>query len=432
MSINVDRIELENNESWWNPSIDRVANISFAEAADNVRDLFLESIRLHMRSDVPLGCALSGGIDSSSIACAIRYLYPNKNINTFSYLADTAQLNEKKWIDLVCNHINATPHFIKPNAGDIIYDLDYLIRCQGEPFGSTSIYAQYLLFKKVKEVGVVTTLDGQGADEILGGYLGYPAQKLQSLILNKKYNSIIPFLKGWSEQTGLKKRVALQYYINYVTNPSLNSKLRRLTEYSNYLPWLNYSEFDVVHEKEQHAKVLSEQRRPLVSSLRSALRGATGLTHLLRHADRNSMASSIESRVPFLDTQFTEYMLSLPEEYLVSDRGVSKYIFRIAMKGIVPPEILNRKDKIGFETPQNKFLDELMGEENDILEIAREIRFIDTDEVKKSFTKAVNLSNKRSNRQWRLINFIKWYQHSELIAKRLISVEPEGIGNNKV
>ena len=79
------------------------------------------------------------------------------------------------------------------------------------------------------------------------------------------------------------------------------------------------------------------------------------------------------------------------------------------MKGIVPPEILNRKDKIGFETPQNKFLDELMGEENDILEIAREIRFIDTDEVKKSFTKAVNLSNKRSNRQWRLINFIKWY-----------------------
>ena len=74
----------------------------------------------------------------------------------------------------------------------------------------------------------------------------------------------------------------------------------------------------------------------------------------------------------FLDTQFTEYMLSLPEEYLVSDRGVSKYIFRIAMKGIIPPEIPNRKDKIGFETPQNKFLDELMGEENDILEIARE------------------------------------------------------------
>ena len=120
------------------------------------------------------------------------------------------------------------------------------------------------------------------------------------------------------------------------------------------------------------------------------------------------MNFSIESRVPFLDTKFVEYMLSLPEEYLVSDRGQSKYVFRHAMKDIVPSEILNRKDKIGFEMPQKQWLYELSSHKKSLLETASAFSFFDIDKMKPLFLNNSPLSKRASNKQWRLVNFLKW------------------------
>ena len=146
---------------WWNPKITENKEITFEDASEKLRALFLKSVNLHTRSDVPVGATLSGGIDSSAIVCCMRELNPDGPINTFSYLARNSPKNEERWIKLVNNHVKANPHFISINKNDLLFDLEKLIRLQGEPFGSTSIYAQFQVFEKCHEMGIKVTLDGQ-------------------------------------------------------------------------------------------------------------------------------------------------------------------------------------------------------------------------------------------------------------------------------
>jgi len=160
-------------ERWWWPSI-KEQDISFNVAAKKVREIFLENIRLQLRSDVSIGAALSGGIDSSAIVCAIRYLEPEMPIHTFSYISDDESISEEKWVDIINNYVDAISHKVKAGSDDLIQNLDKLIKTQGEPFGSSSIYAQYKVFETVREAGITVILDGQGADELFAGYSGYP------------------------------------------------------------------------------------------------------------------------------------------------------------------------------------------------------------------------------------------------------------------
>lgn len=133
-----------------------------------------------------------------------------------------------------------------------------------------------------------------------------------------------------------------------------------------------------------------------------------GLRTLLRHGDRNSMAFSIESCVPFLTTQITHYVLRLPEQYLVDRSGRSKAVFRAAMKGIVPDFILERRDKIGFQTPQESWLNNLSDWVSDVLETAEEIPFLTVDELRSHWYSMMQSGHVRSANVWRWINFLRW------------------------
>ena len=135
--------------------------------------------------------------------------------------------------------------------------------------------------------------------------------------------------------------------------------------------------------------------------------GRNGLVHLLRHEDRNAMHWSVESRVPFLTTDLAEFVLSLPEEYLISNDGRTKNIFREAMRGIVPDSILNRKDKIGFETPEKELILDLIGREFGEIEIDNDLKIFDFKKLKKNFS---HVSNNFLENAWRVVNFQKWYK----------------------
>ena len=136
---------------WWAPRIAERRDLSFEEAAERVRENFLQSIRLHLRSDVPLGAALSGGVDSSAVVCAMRHVAPDHAIHTFTYVAAGSELNEEKWADLVNRHVGAVAHKVVVTPQELARDLDDMIRTQGEPFGSTSIYAQYRVYQAAKD-----------------------------------------------------------------------------------------------------------------------------------------------------------------------------------------------------------------------------------------------------------------------------------------
>ncbi|MCU0224609.1 MAG: asparagine synthetase B [Acidobacteria bacterium] len=156
---------------YWELPDGPLAALSFPEAAEELQRLFLESVALHLRSDVPVGSALSGGIDSSSIVAAIRALEGDAlDQHAVSYIADDPALSEERFIEEAARAARVTLHRTSPREDELVADLERLIRVQGEPFGSTSIYAQHAVFRAAAGAGLKVMLDGQGADELLAGY----------------------------------------------------------------------------------------------------------------------------------------------------------------------------------------------------------------------------------------------------------------------
>lgn len=400
-------------QRWWTPSIVERHDLSFEAAAERVRENFLHSILLHLRSDVPLGAALSGGVDSSAVVCAMRHVAPEHPIHTFSYIAAGSELNEEKWADLVNHHVGAIAHKVVVTPQELVRDLDDMIRAQGEPFGSTSIYAQYRVYQLAKEHGITVTLDGQGADEMLAGYNGYPGPRLRSLLETGHGVQALRFLKAWSQWPGRSTATGIKLAVAEMTDGALYQALRRLSGREAMPLWIRgeaLAQRDVSLRHPRQRPELDECGRRVMAELAHSLT-KRGLSSLLRHGDRNSMRFSIESRVPFLTLEQAELLLSLPEHYLISQGGETKSVFRAAMRGIVPDAILDRKDKIGFQTPEYLWLTSMAATVRQWLQVDIGLPFLDQAAILREFEDIIGGRKAFSWQLWRWINFIRWYQH---------------------
>ena len=400
--------------NWWRPTVLPVQRLSLEDAAQILRSKFLDSVRLHLSSDVPLGAALSGGIDSSAVVCAMRYLEPDAQVNTFSFVARGSEASEEHWIDLINEHTHAMAHKVVVRPEELASDLDDLIAAQGEPFGSTSIYAQYRVFKLARECGVTVTLDGQGADELLAGYSGYPGKRAHSLLDDGQWAGALSFLQQWAKWPDRKLSDGLKATLAEYMDDTVFQLMRRTIGGSLCPSWLDanvLSDLEVKLQFPRHAAELSVAGRRLVAELAQALVGA-GLPALLRHGDRNSMRFSVESRVPFLTTDLANFLLTLPEDYLISNRGETKHVFRMAMRGIVPDAVLDRRDKVGFVTPEKQWLLHIAPQVREWLSEPIGVPFFKQAEVLKSFDAIVAGKLPFSWQVWRWINFTRWYtQH---------------------
>lgn len=407
------RIELESSDiaaliRYWEWNLREPFSISFEEAAEHLRTLFLDSVRLHLRSDVPVGAALSGGIDSSSIVSAMRYLEPDLELHTFSFVAESEEVCEERYIDLVTHAVGARVHKVWIRPSELVKDLDVLIRAQGEPFGSTSIYAQYKVFQLAKEAGIKVMLDGQGADELLAGYINYDAARVVSLLSSGQFRGALELLLTFSRQTGrggIWRRVFAR-----LLPAALQPVARSLTGGSLMPRWLEvrwFAERGV--ESSSLSKLSGLQRERLRMELFETLT-KTSLPMLLRYEDRNSMAHSIESRVPFLTPTLAEFVLNLPEGYILSPARGSKAVFKEAMRGLVPDKILDRKDKIGFATPELQwFRSQLPWVEAQLKgEVLRSIPPLRADGVLQEWRKVLEGQRPFDFRVWRWINLVAW------------------------
>lgn len=399
-------------QRWWAPRIDAAEPISFGDAATRLRSLLLDSVRLHLRSDVPLGAALSGGLDSSAIVCAMRHLEPDAPIHTFSFIAPASIVSEEAWVDRVNRHVGAHAHKISISPLELATDLEDLIATQGEPFGSTSIYAQYRVFKLAREHGMTVTLDGQGADEMLGGYNAYPGQRIRSLIEQGRAGDAWYFLHAWSQWPGRSRWEGLKRVAGAYSGGSLHQMLRRINGMPSEPEWIRpgpLRDAGVTLAFPEHASPYDMPGRRMMESLAKSLTHR-GLPALLRHGDRNSMRFSIESRVPFLTSQLADFALALPEEHLVSLQGESKHLLRAAMRGIVPDEVLDRKDKIGFATPEKQWLLGMSGAVRAWLSDELHLPFLDQRKMVAAFDQIVAGQRPYTWQVWRWINFCHWYK----------------------
>lgn len=412
MEFDLVKASVTKTIKWWSPSIKERDDLSFDQAAEKVREQFLENVKLHLRSDVPLGAALSGGIDSSAVVCAMRYLEPKANIHTFSYIAKDSPISEEKWVDFVNEYTHAKSYKVVANGEELLRNLDDLIQAQGEPFGSTSIYAQYRVFQLAKENGITVTLDGQGADELLAGYSGYPVQRMQSLFEQRDFKTLLSFTHHWKSWPGRGSVKAYKCLGAGIAPNSLRPLLKNVFIKSPKPAWLNVEylfEQGVVLKSEFQSQLTVNRGRRVVETLANTLQLA-GLPQLLRHGDRNSMRFSVESRVPFLTLPIADLLLSLPEDYLISNKGETKSVFRAAMRGIVPDQVLDRKDKVGFETPEKDWLTAMAPTLRKWLEDAREIEFINTNELLIEFDLIMAGKKPFTWQIWRWVNFIRWYK----------------------
>jgi asparagine synthase (glutamine-hydrolysing) len=323
---------------WWRPPEPEEGPLSEAEAAATFRRLFEESVRLHMRADVRVGSCLSGGLDSTSILCAMSALRGEgaEPLEAVSAVFPGADIDESAFIDLASRHARAASRRETFEPSAIFDDLDAVLAVQDEPYGSTSIHAQHRVFRRASDCGVKVMLDGQGADELLGGYHGAFHHHYLKLMRSFDIGGLATTLEERRRWHGLSWGRQLA--------PFAKSALARLAPG----PRGGAAYPDPVGAA---CAARGVPRPRSIGTYCVALTAALSLPSLLRFEDRNSMAFGVEARVPFLDHRLAEFALRLGDRHkIVGDD--TKRVLRAAMAGLIPEEIRLRRDKIGFATPE--------------------------------------------------------------------------------
>jgi len=360
------------------PDLDRERAISREAAAAQLRDLFLESVALHMRSDVSIGTMLSGGLDSSSIVMAMRHLGGRHlDLHTFSYIGGAGTVSEERWIDVVNSASGAMSSKIHLDPGAWVREFDQLIESQDEPFGTIAIYAQNRLFRRASEAGVKVVLDGQGADELLGGYRYLWAARMAEHLSRGQIGRAARFLRQTRASRQPWDPSALHttlWGLAMALPPGLGTAAVKASG-RGQRPWIDRAWCRANGIGTRNLWWVGVGREGIRRTLWHSI-NEKSLPTLLRYEDRNSMAYSVEGRLPFLTTKLAEFILSLPTEYLVDASGTSKAVFRTAMRGLVPDAVLDRRDKVGFAVPIQAWIP-LVPNLPDLLEEAGRIPAVD-------------------------------------------------------
>ena len=328
--------------NYWKLNTNVSVDLNLSDASFRLQELLETSVQRRLRSDVPVGTSLSGGLDSSAIVSLVSEF--SKHNHTFSARFPGFSKDEGYFIEMVREKFKTDHHNIVIDENELIPELDRLIYHQEEPFQTGSIFAQYCVYREARKNNVIVMLDGQGADEMLGGYNkdfkfylrelvqngNNPAKFVQHILNNHNYNLTVDSKEKLRiKAPGLYKTLAIVKNkllkevpsgINTEFNKAFSPKLSPFHEFNDLKSMLRYE--------------MTNQ----------------GLEKLLKFADRNSMAHSMEIRLPFLSHELVEFVFSLKSNLFLFE-GWSKAILRNSMKDKLPHKITYRKDKIGFESP---------------------------------------------------------------------------------
>ncbi len=340
---------------YWQLAIHNNRSLSIEDAASTFHQMFVSSIEKRMRSDVELGSSLSGGLDSSAIVTTLKKDLQVSKFKTFSAVFPGFKLDESKYIDTVIHATGFESHRVTPDAHSFLTQFDQLMFHQEEPFGSSSIAAQYEVMKLVAKHHVKVLLDGQGADEILAGYpISWNCYLKQVLRTNPaQYRLVRKQLvenQNYAIDVSFKRDLLEAFFFS--SSKKIGNLMRNFRQANSS----HFLGIDPAFVKEHCASKSPSKNIPNLKKQLSHLLNEGSLQTLLRYADRNSMAHGVEVRLPFLNHDLVSFLFSLPENYLIRD-GWSKYILRHAMQTNLPTEIAWRKDKIGYVPPQENWFE---------------------------------------------------------------------------
>jgi asparagine synthase (glutamine-hydrolysing) len=317
--------------------------------AENLRDLLFDSVRLRLRADVPIGTCLSGGLDSSTVVAIVAKLLgsdtQSNGQKTFTASFPGYSIDESRFARLALEKTGAEGLFIYPSKENCLSDLDAMLTFQDEPFGGSAIYAQWEVMREASR-HVKVVLDGQGGDEVFAGYRDYRLSFLANLVSQKRFLAVLS--EVWCGATNDFKEAAKEITLMpfFVFGNSWKWRLYQL----RYAHLIQSTKQELGLQPETGQAHMARKFTSNANELLYEYLATYSLPHLLKYEDRNSMAHSIEARVPFTDHRIVDYVFSIPATYKIH-RGWSKWLLRLAVKDLLPPEITWRKDKLGFATP---------------------------------------------------------------------------------
>ena len=340
IDLSKDKISLDIHPYWELPQEQN--KMSLGEAQVKTEELFSDAVKLRMRSDVPVGVTLSGGLDSSAIASVMKeHLSEGQDLKILSAVSPGSVQDESEFIDIMSEYLDNPVEKVQLGwEPDEALDLMRKVTWHNDsPLGSFSNVAHYLLMKKAHELGITVILSGQGADELLCGYKKYLGFYVQSLVRSRQYFKALKILFGFSVNGSIINQFNLQEAKRYlpeswkkkdvdIKGPALQS----------YMP--------VSVGLQANQSVIQRQMTDLKQF---------SVPYLTHYEDRMSMAWSREIRLPFLDYRLMEFFISLPVSFKMTG-GWTKYLFRKALQNSLPTKIAWRKDKQGFVSPQEEWL----------------------------------------------------------------------------
>ncbi|MBF0522992.1 MAG: asparagine synthase (glutamine-hydrolyzing) [Candidatus Omnitrophica bacterium] len=328
---------------WWDPEkiLQEKQEGSLEEIFKAVEELLISSLRLRMRSDVPVGSCLSGGVDSSILlGILFEHGMVKEGFPTFTASFPGFKKDETSYVDILNKKYPFVNYRTFPSSDKAYEELDTFTYFQDKPCTNPSFYAQYDVMRKAKEAGVTVLLDGQGGDEIFAGYHYFHGFHLCGLLKNKKYSDFISYFI----RMALRKPDPEAYstLLFKLMPASLQSALlMKRTPFIKNAFFREHLDKSIIFKKFMTAEDLNMS---LVRHYQYKLE------HLLHYEDRNSMAFSLEARVPYMDHRLIEYLLKVPGHFKI-DIGETKRLQKMAVGKYTVQEILNRKDKTGFDTP---------------------------------------------------------------------------------
>lgn len=332
-------------QAWYTLPQKDLSGISFPDAVAEYRRLLEQSVRFRLRADVPVGCLLSGGMDSSTLVglAAQAPREQSSSLKTFSSCYENSPVDERRYIQAVLDKhaLESSLHFPKP--ADVLQHLDKVIWHNDIPVRHGSPVSHWLLYQHLRadNDSRIVIIEGQGGDEFLGGYGEFFWARLTELLRAGRLVEFTREFHAFRRETGTRWRIAARVlrlmlagdHAAITVNPALQAEA-------------------LVGPGEIPGGP-APRLQPSVADLHRAR--LTVIRYILHNVDRNSMAHSRETRVPFLDPELAEFTLNLPAEYKLY-RGVSKRILREAAKDVLPAEVLARRDKQGYSSPTPTWL----------------------------------------------------------------------------
>ena len=308
---------------------------------EEFKQLWQDAVKLRLRSDVPVGVSLSGGIDSSAVTCEARRLSPQQEFHTFSSCIEDPSMDERRYIASVGKAIDAVQHLVYPLSPDFWANIDTVMYHQDEPFPSGGIYAQWCVMAEARKQNIPVLLGGQGGDEALCGYQKYRYFYLWDMARRGDLGVVREALL--SLRNGTRSSWQMSDASRYFPAPFRNSfsVLERVG-----VPGFKDSFEDQLLNLGAMGSIPERQKMDLTLS---------SIPALLHLEDRNAMAHSIETRLPLMDYKLLEFAVNCPAKFKLHD-GWSKWLLREAMKGAMPEDVRLRKSKLGFDVPQKGWM----------------------------------------------------------------------------